>query len=129
MPSPRAGQSVDEILSTFRKWSEQVDELRQMIPLGGYLVRGAGEPAQAAARALKEAVRLEYRRPAAIRRAHSDVERDFFEPCVHRVFVALQKLRIGTSPRAEWRHALDDAAAELSHATSQLGFAQKRHRT
>ncbi len=128
MRSPHAGLRVDEILATFQDWTEQVEKIQQLIPAGTYLVRGAGRRAQEGARFLKEAVKLGYRHPATIRREHSDLERDFFEPCVHRVFVALQKLRIGTSPGPEWKQALDDAAAELSHWTGQLYMAHKRHR-
>ena len=50
----------------------------------------------------------------------SEIERDFFAPCMHRVFVALQMFRTNTSPGPDWQRALFDADSELLHWLFQL---------
>jgi len=91
-----------------------------MIPNGTYLVRGAGDRAREAASILKAAAKADYKRPASSRQSMSRFESRIYEPCMHRVFVALQKLRTNTNPGPAWKSALFDADTQLNHWLHQL---------
>ena len=79
-------------------YRDRIAEIDGMIPAGEYLVRGAGDQVREAASLLKAAVKAYYKRPASSRRSMSRIERNIYEPCMERVFVALTKLRTNTIP-------------------------------
>lgn len=101
-------------------YRDKISQIIEMLPQGGYLVRGAGERARESAKSLKDAVRSYYKRPARLRQEMSQIETRFFDPCMHRVFVALQKLNLSSNPGPPWVRALNDADSELSHWLYQL---------
>jgi hypothetical protein len=109
------GRTVDQVRAAIQAFREQIAHIDSLIPQGSYLVRGAGEQAREAAKNLKASITAEHKRPASSRRSMSRVELDLFDPCMHRVFVALQFLKVGSSPGPEWRTALFNADSELSH--------------
>lgn len=109
-----------EIRAALQAYRDEIADIVAMIPDGTYLVRGAGDQAREAATHLKAAVEAEYKPPARLQQFMSEVERNFFAPCMHRVFVDLQKLRTNTSPGPDWKQALFEADSELSYWLSQL---------
>ncbi len=109
------GRSANEVRAALQAYRDEIEEILQMIPSGTFLVRGAGEQARAAAQRLKAGVKADYKMPAHLKRRMSDVERKFLEPCMHRVFAHLQNLTTNSNPGPDWRHALDEADADLGH--------------
>jgi hypothetical protein len=108
-----ANLSPEEVRAALQGYRDRIAEIDAMIPPGTYLVHGAGDRASEAASHLKSAVKSCHKRPASSRQSMSEVERLFFDPCMHRVFVALQKLRINTDPGPKWKSALFVADTEL----------------
>ena len=109
------GQTAEEARAALQAYRDQIAEIVSMIPPGTYLVRGAGERVREAAKNLKAAVTSYYHRPARSRQSMSQIERNFVDPCMHKVFVALQGLHAGTNPGPIWRSALYDADIEIGN--------------
>jgi hypothetical protein len=115
------GKSEQEVQVALQAYRDQIAQIVPLLPPGrGYFVRGAGERVREAAKNLKAAVKSDYKRPAHLRRSMSQVEIEVFEPCMQKVFVALQNLNLGTNPGPPWLHALYDADLELDYSLSHL---------
>jgi hypothetical protein len=112
------GRDADQVLAALESYLREVSELIEMIPSG--LVRGAGRRAQEAAELIKADVKRDYRLRAHEKARLSDVEREYFYPCIMKTFIALQALRVNTSPGPPWKDALWNADHELSYGISEL---------
>lgn len=114
------GRSTEEIQAALQAYRDEIAEIDAMIPNGTFLVRGAGTRVREAANNLKAEVKSDYERTVKHPQSMSEVERNFFAPCIHRVFVALQMFRTNTSPGPDWKRALLNADSELNHWMNQL---------
>jgi hypothetical protein len=118
----RTGRDMRGVQDALNAYRQEIDEIVQMIPEGTILVRGAGQTVKERTAKFKARVKREYIATSSVRAqaAMSDIERRFYAPCVHRVFVALQMFKINTNPGPECKRALFEADSELSWWLSQL---------
>lgn len=117
---PDSGRTISEVRALLQRCRDDIAKIQRMIPDGTYLVRGAGDQVRQAAANLKAEVKAHYKRPARSRHGKSEIERTVFDPCMHRTFVALQSLHVGTTPGPGWRASLFDADSELSYWMEHL---------
>ena len=79
--------TVEDARTALAGYRDQISKIIAAIP-------SEREFAYESARNLKSAVTSYYKRPARFKGSMSDIEARFFDPCMHRVFVALQKLNL-----------------------------------
>lgn len=104
-----------EIRRVLETYLAEVRKIMAAIPDGAPLTGADRENVRSAVQSLKERVRIDYKRLP-----RTAIESELFSPAMHKLFVALQPIRVNTAPGRDWFSALYSAETELVYSLGQL---------
>jgi hypothetical protein len=112
------GRTPEQLLTALQSYEDEIEGLVQSLPRHDLAVSShQGQELIAAATRLKTSAKNDYASSQRYDREgkYSEVERAFWVMFPHRLFVALQKLKLNTRPGPSWLGALYDAQLEVRH--------------
>lgn len=117
------GRNAQQLLVALQSYDAEIDELIQAIPQHEVPISSdQGRRLVDAATKLKADVKHDYETSQKYDRdgKFSPVEPAFWAMFPHKLFVALQKLKLNTRPGHGWLRALHDAQHEVRYAVSGI---------
>jgi hypothetical protein len=117
------GRSPEQLLTALQSYDDELEELVQSLPRHELAVASPeGQELISAATRLKTSIKRDYASSQKYEREgkFSEVEQAFWAMFPHRLFVALQKLKLNTRPGPNWLAALYDAQHEVRHTMAGL---------